>query len=73
MTGPVLESMGAADDVPNFLLERIINGENFLGVRFFALGQRAARAIARIDIRTPDGSSGSGTGSLVIESTTTDQ
>jgi endonuclease G len=46
-------------------LERIINGEDFLGVRFFALGQRAGRAIARIDIRTPDGRSGSGTGSLV--------
>jgi len=66
VTGPVLESMGAtADEVPNFLLERIINGENFLGVRFFGLGQRAARAIARVDIRTPDGRSGSGTGSLV--------
>ena len=65
VTGPVLESMGAPDDVPNFLLERIINGENFLGVRFFALGQRAGRAIARIDIRTPDGRSGSGTGTLV--------
>ena len=64
VTGPVLESLGA-DDVPNFLLERIINGENFLGVRFLGLGQRAARAIARIDIRTPDGRSGSGTGSLV--------
>lgn len=65
VTGPSLESMGAADDVSGFLLERIINGENFLGVRFLALGQRAARAIARIDIRTPDGRSGSGTGSLV--------
>ncbi len=65
LTGPSLESMGAADDVSGFLLERIINGENFLGVRFLALGQRAARAIARIDIRTPDGRSGSGTGSLV--------
>jgi endonuclease I len=65
VTGPVLESMGAGDDFPGGLLERIINGENFLGVRFFALGQRAGRAIARIDIRTPDGRSGSGTGSLV--------
>ena len=65
VTGPVLESQGVADEMPNFLLERIINGENFLGVRFFDLGQRAARAIARIDIRTPDGRSGSGTGSLV--------
>jgi endonuclease G len=65
VTGPALESMGAGDDVPGALLERIINGENFLGVRFLALGQRAARAIARIDIRTPDGRSGSGTGSLV--------
>jgi endonuclease G len=65
VTGPALESMGAEDDVSGFLLERIINGENFLGVRFLALGQRAARAIARIDIRTPDGRSGSGTGSLV--------
>ncbi|HEX7773525.1 MAG TPA: serine protease, partial [Pyrinomonadaceae bacterium] len=63
--GPALESLGPADDVPGVLLERIINGENFLGVRFLALGQRAARAIARIDIRTPDGRSGSGTGSLV--------
>lgn len=65
VTGPVLESMGAPDDVSAFLLERIINGENFLGVRFLALGQRAARAIARVDIRTPDGRIGSGTGSLV--------
>lgn len=65
VTGPVLESQGTPDDVPGFLLERIINGENFLGVRFLALGQRAARAIARVDIRTPDGRSGSGTGSLV--------
>ena len=65
VTRPALESMGAADDIPGGLLERISNGENFLGVRFLALGQRAARAIARIDIRTPDGRSGSGTGSLV--------
>jgi endonuclease I len=65
VTGPALESMGAGDEFPGSLLERIINGENFLGVRFFALGQRAGRAIARIDIRTPDGRSGSGTGSLV--------
>lgn len=65
VTAPVLESQGAGDNFPGSLLERIINGENFLGVRFFALGQRAGRAIARIDIRTPDGRSGSGTGSLV--------
>ena len=65
ITGPVLESIGGEDEFPSSLLERIINGENFLGVRFFALGQRAGRAIARIDIRTPDGRSGSGTGSLV--------
>ena len=65
VTGSALESLGAGDEFPGGLLERIINGENFLGVRFFALGQRAGRAIARIDIRTPDGRSGSGTGSLV--------
>jgi len=64
MTG-ALESLGADDEPSGVLLERIIQGENFVGVRFFGLGQRAARAIARIDIRTPDGRSGSGTGSLV--------
>jgi endonuclease G len=46
-------------------LERVIGGENFLGVSFFDLGRRAARSIGRIEIRTPDGRSGHATGSLV--------
>lgn len=65
-TGSTLESLGpGGSSDQDVLLERIIGGENFIGVRFFDLGQRAARAIVRIDIRTPEGKSGSGTGSLV--------
>lgn len=60
-----LETLGADDELPDVLLERIIGGVNFLGIRFFDLGKRAARATVRVDIRTPDGRSGSGTGTLV--------
>lgn len=47
------------------VLERIMGGENFLGVSFFDLGLRASRCIVRIEIRTPDGRSGTGTGCMV--------
>lgn len=63
----IIESFGA-DGTPKpneDLLERIINGENFLGVNFFDIGKRAARCVARLEIRTPDGRSGHGTGFLV--------
>src|SRR4051812_7155325 len=33
--GASLESLGVDDELPDLLLERIIGGENFLGVRFF--------------------------------------
>ena len=61
----LVESRGPDGDLNEFLLERIINGENFLGVNFFDLGKRAARCVGRIEIRTPDGRGGSGTGSMV--------
>src|SRR5215207_6651566 len=46
-TGSELESLGVDGALPQMLLERIIGGENFIGVRFFDLGSRAARAIVR--------------------------
>jgi V8-like Glu-specific endopeptidase len=61
----LVESRGPDGDLNEFLLERIINGENFLGVNFFDLGKRAARCVGRIEIRTPDGRGGSGTGAMV--------
>ncbi len=63
----LVESLGTGADsvLDDELLERIINGENFLGVSFFDLGKRAARCVGRVEIRTPEGRSGSGSGSMV--------
>lgn len=60
-----LELPSPQEDLGGWLLERIMGGENFLGVSFFDLGRRAARCIVRIEIRLPDGRSGTGTGSLI--------
>lgn len=62
----VFESLNEpGEDFDESVLERIINGENFLGASFFDLGKRAAQCIVRVDIRTPEGRSGSGTASMV--------
>ncbi|NKX53692.1 DNA/RNA non-specific endonuclease [Arthrobacter mobilis] len=55
----------AAAGAEDGLLERLIGGNNFLGVSFLETGVRAARTVGRIHVRDSFGGRGFGTGFMV--------
>jgi endonuclease G len=60
------EDLPVQADDPGELLEKIINTEDFVGVRYLEAGVAAARAVGRVDIRDARGrQAGFGTGSMV--------
>jgi endonuclease G len=63
-----VEALAAAtpQDKAGIVLERIINTMDFVGVRYLSVGERAARAVARVDVRDEHGVTFAfGTGSMV--------
>jgi len=57
---------GTPEDKAGIVLERIINTMDFVGVRYLGVGERAARAVARVDVRDEHGAIFAfGTGSMV--------